>query len=56
MKTAFTTRKRALSAARRIEINTGRPLLVYKCRCRAWHLTRKGALDAAIAKLLHSQS
>lgn len=38
-KRAYSTRKRALSAAHKKQNSTGRQLFVYKCQCGAFHLT-----------------
>lgn len=53
MKRAFRTKQLALQAAGRL-YHKGFPvrLKAYKCRCRWWHLTKRGAVEAEIAKLM----
>lgn len=56
-KLKFETRKLALQYSGR-SFNAGHvPLKMrpYKCRCREWHLTKSGVVDAEIRRLLHAQ-
>jgi hypothetical protein len=54
-KVRYSTKKRALQAANRLHAH-GFELRMrpYKCVCHGWHLTKKGAVEAEIAKLIRS--
>lgn len=53
MKRKYSTRKRALQAANRLHaMGAELRMRAYKCVCHEWHLTKQGAIDTEIAKLL----